>query len=108
MRVLLSALSCNPAIGSEALVGYKYVEALSRRFQTVLFSSPPTQTPDGVDLKVCDAGPCSFNEVAAVPLLRFEWRQLALARELKASFDFDIVHRITPGSINLPTWAFRL
>ncbi len=108
MRLLLSALSCNPAVGSEALVGFKYAEALSQRYDVMVVTSPPSQTPNGAELRSCDAGPCSFNEITAPPLLRFEMRQLRMARRLRSSFDFDLVHRVTPGSINLPTWTFRL
>src|SRR5437016_5790226 len=93
MRILISSLSCNPAVGSEALVGFKYVEALARRHEVMVLASPPSQTPAGVTLLACDAGPCSFNEVEAMPLLRFP---------------FDWVHRVTPSAIQVPTWAGRL
>lgn len=108
MRLLLSALSCNPAIGSEALVGYKYVEALARCHEVVVLASPPSQTPSGARLLNCDAGPCSFNEVGALPLLRFELRQLRMAHKLCGNFHFDLVHRITPSALGVPTWAGRL
>jgi len=50
MRILISALSCNPALGSEALVGFKYAEALARRHEVVVLSSPPSQAPPGLGL----------------------------------------------------------
>jgi glycosyltransferase involved in cell wall biosynthesis len=106
MRLLVSALSCNPAIGSEALVGFKYAEALAQRHEVIVLASPPSETPKGARLEICDAGPCSFNEVGPVPLLRFEWRQLRMGRQLASGV--DLVHRITPGSVDIPTWAFRL
>jgi len=108
VRLLVSALSCNPSLGSEALVGFKFVEALARRHEVVVFASPPSQTPDGVTLVACDAGECSFNEVDAVPLLRFEWRQWRMARRLRFRHSFDFVHRLTPSAIQVPTWAHRL
>ena len=105
MRVLLSALSCNSSLGSEALVGFKYAEALARRYEAVVIASPPSQAPEGATLVRCDAGPCSFNEVSSAPLLRFELRQQRIARRLRHQFPFDYVHRITPSAIQAPTWA---
>ena len=80
MRLLVSALSCNPSLGSEALVGFKYAEALSRRYETVIIAAALSQAPEGAALLRCDAGQCSFNEVSAGPLLRFELRQQHIAR----------------------------
>jgi len=107
-RILVSALSCNSRTGSEALVGFKLAEALACRHEVVVLASPPNQTPKGATLLDCDAGPCSFNEVGALPLLRFEWRQLRMGRRLRSSFDFGIVHRVTPSAIQMPTWAAHL
>src|SRR5262245_47918527 len=108
MRVLLSALSCNSSLGSEALVGFKYAEALARRYEAVVIASPPSQAPEGATLVRCDAGPCSFNEVSSGPLLRFELRQQRIARRLRHQLPFDYVHRVTPSAIQAPTWAGRL
>lgn len=108
MKILISALSCNPSLGSEALIGFKYAEALSQRHETVIITSPPSQAPEGATLLRCDAGQCSFNEVSAGPLLRFELRQQRIARRLRHQFPFDYVHRITPSAIQTPTWAGRL
>ena len=108
MRLLVSALSCNPSLGSEALVGFKYAEALSRRYETVIIAAAPSQAPEGAALLTFNAGQCSFNEVSAGPLLRFELRQQRIARRLRNQFPFDYVHRITPSAIQEPTWAGRL
>jgi glycosyltransferase involved in cell wall biosynthesis len=105
MRVLVSALSCNPSLGSEALVGFKYAEALSQRYETVIIAAPPSQAPAEATLLSCNAGPCSFNEVSSEPLLRFELRQQRLARRLRYRFPFEYVHRITPSAIQVPTWT---
>jgi len=95
-------------LGSEALVGFKYAEALSRQYETVVMASPPSQAPEGVTLLRCDAGQCSFNEVGAEPLLRFELHQQLIARKLRNQFPFEYVHRITPSAVQVPTWAGRL
>ncbi len=89
-------------------MGFKFAEALAGRFDVTLLSSPPTQTPVGAKLVPCDAGSCSFNDVGAVPLLRFELRQHALARQLSRSSRFDFVHRLTPSAIQQPSWVDRL
>ena len=67
MRVLVSALSCNPSLGSEALVGFKYAEALSQRFETVVIAAAPGQAPEGATLMTLNVGQCLFNEVSAGP-----------------------------------------
>ena len=108
MRVLVSALSCNPSLGSEALVGFKYAEILSQRYETVIITAPPSQAPAGATLLECETGPCSFNEVSSEPLLRFELRQQQLARQLRRRFPFEYVHRITPSAIQVPSWASHL
>jgi len=108
VRILVSALSCNPAVGSEALVGFKLTESMARRHEVVVLASPPSETPAGATLIPCDAGPCSFNEVGALPLLRFELRQMRLSRALRRRFQFDMVHRLTPSALQLPTWAGNL
>jgi glycosyltransferase involved in cell wall biosynthesis len=84
MRLLISALSCNPAFGSEALVGFKLAEALARRHEVTVLAAPPCKAPAGAVLWPCDAGACSFNEVGPVPLLRFELRQWCLARRRRS------------------------
>src|SRR4051812_44445236 len=93
-KVLVSALSCNADLGSEALVGFKFAEALANRFKVTLLSSPPSAAPVHSKSVPCHAGPCSFNEVGATPLLRFELRQHRLARQLALSTRFDFVHRL--------------
>ncbi len=108
MRILISALSCNASLGSEASVGFQYAQALARRHDVVVLASPPSQAPQGATMVVCDAGSCSFNEVSPPALLRFELRQWLLTRDLRRHFAFDYVHRITPSAIQVPTWASRL
>jgi glycosyltransferase involved in cell wall biosynthesis len=108
VRILVSALSCNPEVGSETLVGFKLTESMAQRHEVVVLASPPSQPPAGATLIPCDAGPCSFNEVGALPLLRFELRQMRLSRALRRRFQFDMVHRLTPSALQLPTWAGNL
>jgi hypothetical protein len=99
MRVLVSALSCNPNYGSEGLVGYEYAEALARRHAVTVLASPPAQTPGGTRLHSINAGSCNFNDVDAGPLARFELRQLQAAWSLHRRQRFQLVHRVTPSWI---------
>src|SRR5262245_1824470 len=108
MRVLVSALSCNPSLGSEALVGFKIAEVLSQYYETIVIAAPPSKAPAEATLLSCNVGPCSFNEVSPEPLLRFELRQHRLVRRLRHRFPFEYVHRITPSAIQVPTWAANL
>jgi glycosyltransferase involved in cell wall biosynthesis len=103
VRILVSALSCNAEVGSEALVGYSYATALARQHEVTILTSPPAQVPAGAKLILCDAGPCSFNEIGPMPLSRFELRQIYLAKKLHRQQRFDCIHRVTPSAIQLPT-----
>jgi len=107
MRILISALSCNSALGSEASVGFNYTAALAQRHEVTVLASPPSQPPPEAAFLPCHAGPCSFNEVGPVPLLKFETRQWILMRKLKR-LDFDLIHRLTPSGIHAPTWTASL
>jgi glycosyltransferase involved in cell wall biosynthesis len=99
MRVLLSALSCSFRHGSEALVGYKYAETLSRRHCVTVLAAPPVEVPSGAKLISISAGNCNFNDVAAASLARFEIRQFPRAWRLATIDGFDVVHRVTPSAI---------
>jgi glycosyltransferase involved in cell wall biosynthesis len=103
MRVLISALSCNAGHGSEALVGYKYAEALAHGHDVTVLAAPPSEAPRGVSLYPIKAGACNFNDVAAGNLLRFELGQLPQAWRLNGQRRFDVVHRVTPSWIGNPS-----
>lgn len=106
MRILVSALSCNASLGSEALVGYKTVEALSKEHEVTLLASPPAEIPRGVEWIPCDAQPCSFNEVGSDAWFRFELRQWLLLRRLRRSRKFDIIHKVTPAPLANTTMLY--
>jgi glycosyltransferase involved in cell wall biosynthesis len=99
MHILLSALSCSFRHGSEALVGYKYAEALSRRHAVTVLAASPVDKPPGATTIAVSAGKCNFNDVSAGSLARFEIEQLPRAWQLTRSERFDVVHRITPSAI---------
>lgn len=108
MRVLLSALSCNPDLGSEALVGYRYAETLAGQHALDVVAAPPAKAPAGATLHLVSAGRCSFNDVSPQALLRFEMRQLPVAWRLQRRHHFDVIHRVTPASIRRPSFLWKL
>src|SRR5262249_42858538 len=89
--------------GSEALVGYKYAEALAAANSVDILACAPADVPYGATLHAVDSGPCNFNDVAARSLLRFEMKQLPRAVALNRRLHFDVVHRVTPSWIGNPT-----
>ena len=100
LKVLVSALSCNASHGSEGLVGYKTVEALSKGgHQVTLLASPPTEVPAGVEWIPCNAQPCNFNEVGPDAWFRFELRQWRAVRRLRKTNTFDVIHKVTPAPL---------
>ncbi len=108
LDVLVSALSCNASHGSEGLVGYKTVEALSKAGHRVtLLASPPTEVPPGVDLIPCNAQPCNFNEVGPDAWFRFELRQWRTVRRLGKTKSFDLIHKVTPAPLINSTMLHR-
>ena len=99
MKIIVSALSCNASQGSEGLVGYKTVEALSRVHQVTLLASPPAEIPPGVEWIPCNAQPCNFNEVGPDAWFRFELRQWRTVRRLRKTRKFDLIHKVTPAPL---------
>ena len=55
MRILVSALSCNASLGSEDLIGYKTVEALSKERRVPLLDLSPSEIPAGAKWIPCTA-----------------------------------------------------
>ncbi len=100
LRILASALSCNGSLGSEPLVGFKIVEALTAEHDVTVISSPPTQPPKAAKLITCNAGPCVFNEIDSPALLRFEVSQWLAVRRMLRHERFDLVHHVTPSHID--------
>ena len=43
VKLLISALSCNASLGSEASVGFNYTAALAQRHEVTVLASPPSQ-----------------------------------------------------------------
>ena len=115
MRVLLSALACEPERGSEPEVGYRAVLAAARRHDvwvlTHMGSVPALRAalhdePDGARVRVHGI-PFAVREPgrSTAGVLTFQWhynrwqRDVArVAAELDAEIDFDVVHHVTLAS----------
>jgi glycosyltransferase involved in cell wall biosynthesis len=102
LRVLASVLACRKDHGSEASIGYRYLEFLAQKYDVTALAAPPCTAPAGVRLVEARAGFCDINDVFALPLMRFELNQLRIA-STKRLGRIDIVHRVTPAAISIPS-----
>ncbi|MDQ3451676.1 MAG: glycosyltransferase [Actinomycetota bacterium] len=115
MRVLLSALACEPGKGSEPEVGYRAALAAAQRHDVWVLTDDasvgPLQAaladePDGARIRVhgIPFADAEFGRSTA-GVLAFQWHynrwQRKVARvsaELDAEIDFDVVHHVTLAS----------
>ncbi len=115
MRVLLSALACEPGKGSEPEVGYRAVLAAARRHDVWVLTDDASvaplraalaHEPDGARVRVHGVK-FAVREPgrSTAGVLSFQWHynrwQLKVARvaaELDAEIDFDVVHHVTLAS----------
>lgn len=130
-RVLLLAESCNPEWPSLPIVGYKYARALASvadvKIATHIRNRPAIEARDELGDKVTyidnewiaarmhrlaeflrggSEVAWSTNQIMAyLPYLEFERRTLNVFRDELAQGKFDLVHRITPMSPTLPSFA---
>lgn len=97
MKVLISSLACSPQLGSEALVGFHVIKALSERFDTEIVTSAAMRAPDGVKTHTVAVQFEDPNDVGIAQLLRFEFCQRIVVGQLLRGQAFDAVHRVTPS-----------
>ncbi|HEV8071801.1 MAG TPA: glycosyltransferase family 4 protein [Planctomycetaceae bacterium] len=97
MKVLASALACSPALGSESLVAYQALQALSENFQTECITSAAMRPPNGVRSCSIDVQFDEPNDVGPAQLLSYEYRQRSLVDRLLRESRYDILHRMTPS-----------
>jgi glycogen synthase len=97
MNILVSSLASSPNWGSEALVGYHVIQALSTRFDTEVVTSAGMRAPQGVKTHTVALKFDEPNDVGLVQLLRYEFHQRRVVEQLLRAKPFDIVHRATPS-----------
>ncbi len=97
MKVLVSSLATSPNWGSEALVGYHVVQALSTRFDPEVVTSVGMQSPPGVKTHTVPLKFDDPNDVGVGQLLRYEYRQRHVIGRLLRAGQFDVLHRATPS-----------
>jgi glycosyltransferase involved in cell wall biosynthesis len=97
VKILVSSLASSPNWGSEALVGYHVIQALSSRFDTEVVTSAGMMAPQGVKTHTVALKFDEPNDVGQDQLLRYEFRQRRVIERLLRAKPFDIVHRATPS-----------
>jgi glycosyltransferase involved in cell wall biosynthesis len=97
VNILFSSLASSPNWGSEAMVGYHVIQALSSRFDTEVVTSAGMQPPQGVKTHTVALKFDNPNDVGAGQLLRYEFRQRRVVERLLRAKPFDILHRATPS-----------
>jgi glycosyltransferase involved in cell wall biosynthesis len=97
VNILVSSLASSPNWGSEALVGYHVIHALSTRFDTEVVTSAGMQAPQGVKTHTIALKFDDPNDVGATQLLRYEFGQRRVVERLLRTKSFGIVHRATPS-----------
>ena len=119
MKILISALACNPQLGSESHVGWAAVQCLARDHELWVLTSPRNQA----DLEAARAAGQVGNNIHFVYAGRFKpwhpnrlrahlqgWREyvdftkqiLPVAKELHAQVRFDLAHHLTLVSWRVP------
>ncbi|HWD94082.1 MAG TPA: glycosyltransferase [Verrucomicrobiae bacterium] len=127
MKILVSALACNPRWGSESHLGWAAVQCLARDHELWVLTSPRNQ-PDldtaraaglvGSNVHFVYAGgfkPWHSNQLAAHlqgwrEYVDFTKQILPLARELHEKVRFDLTHHLTLTSWRVPCrlWQLRV
>jgi glycosyltransferase involved in cell wall biosynthesis len=97
VNILVSSLASSPNWGSEAMVGYHVIQALSTRFHIEAVTSAGMQAPSGVKTHTVALKFDDPNDVGAVDLLWYEFRQRHVIERLLRAKPFDIIHRATPS-----------
>jgi hypothetical protein len=125
MKILVSALACNPRLGSESQVGWAAVQCLARDHELWVLTSPRNRS----DLDALRAAGQVGDNVHFVYAGRFKpwhpnrlaahlqgWREyvdftkaiLPLARELHEKVRFDLSHHLTLVSWRVPCRLWQL
>jgi hypothetical protein len=79
------------------MVGYHVIQALSTRFHIEAVTSAGMQAPSGVKTHTVALKFDDPNDVGAVDLLWYEFRQRHVIERLLRAKPFDIIHRATPS-----------
>jgi glycosyltransferase involved in cell wall biosynthesis len=87
------------SFGSESLVGFHAVEALTSRHNTTLITAQGMERPSSIVWEKVAVQIDQPNDIAAWQLLWFELRQRNVIGRLLRSEHFDVVHRVTPSGL---------
>ncbi len=124
-KVLLSAYACIPNVGSEEATGWQYASTLSQE-QTDVHCLTQLKGKDAIDKALASGRwPNLTVHYVTIPdwveqsygrglvgmyfhYLYWQWAASQVARKLDRQHNFDLVHHITYGSIQLGSFMYRL
>ncbi len=118
MRILLSAYACKPNSGSEPGVGWGWAQAISRRHETWVLTTPgyrePIEAAGGIPGVHFVYVRHPLRRLGGVPVLGWTpyylWQLIAYrrARALHREVRFDLCHHVTFASWRVPSLLWRL
>ncbi len=127
MKILLSALACNPVTGSEAAVGWTVASALARRHEVHVLTHEHNRPffdewlkthalPESLRVHYFgESKTCHPNRmIARIGSWRdsqsWQWNLLQPARELHRRFGFDLTHHVTYATwrVASPLWQLPI
>lgn len=122
MKILLSAFSCEPGRGSEPGKSWNWAYELARSGHEV-WALTSTNGKPAIEAFLASMPTPGLNFVyiprlrlpafiepfrALLQHIRWQWRALAVARDLDRRIDFDVVHHVSFGSLHLGSHLWRL
>lgn len=126
MRVLLSAYSCSPQLGSEPGIGWELAVHLSDRFDVTVITSPRNRdsieaargllrrpvrfvyVEMGTEERSIEERSMAGDLFVLREYIRWQLKALRVAREMHLTSPFDLVHHVTFVSAWLPSFMGRL
>jgi glycosyltransferase involved in cell wall biosynthesis len=118
MKVLLSALSCSPGLGSEPSTGWNWARALadlghdvtvlvmSNYREAILAAAPPDIDFHFIDIPTSPL-PQFTQQLWTADIYR-RWQNAALRHVEAKPHKYDVVHHVTWGSLHLSSTLWRL
>lgn len=119
IHVLISAYSCNPEQGSEATIGWQWIQHLSTQCRVSVITRAVNRRPIDAWLAINAMPNVHFYYIDALPgfqswtlgkldYTRWQYQALRVADAILREDPYDLVHHITAASVNYPIFLHRL